>query len=243
MATGMSSIFISGAEGKTTTRNFPNDTFDKTTISELKLQIITTRGIDPDNLRLLYAGQELQSVMHGKEMTFEDYKISNSSTIILYVRMPVGGCLPVRFADVSSEDSFKEVKLTHSGGHGRLTIDRGINFEGTCKYKSCKAKNETVIIQRGFYKESGGICMLNYEITQLKCPMCKHTLDKNEVHGVGVYKAKLEVKSKEEGSNEVVVNIEARDKFLYAGCMDDRDKVDYEYVILKVTRFKGYLFQ
>ena len=242
MAIGMSTIYITGLDGKTHSCYFPSETFEETTISDLKLKIQDKTGYEIHMQRLIYDTKDLESVRDGKEMTFEDYKISNSSNIMFVFRL-IGGWLPLRFADVSSEDSFKEVELSHSGGPGWLTIDRGVNFKGTCKYKSCKAKNETVIIQRGFYKESGGICMLNYEITQLKCPMCKHTLDKNNVHGVGVYKAKLEVKSKEEGNNEVVVNIEARDKFLYAGCMDDGDKVDYEYVILKVTRFKGYLFQ
>ena len=84
--------------------------------------------------------------------------------------------------------------------------------------------------------------MLNYEITLLECPMCKQRLDKKDINGVGVYNAKLEVKSKAREDIEVVVNIEAKDKFLYAGCMDDNDKVDYEYIILIVKRFPWYSF-
>ena len=93
------------------------------------------------------------------------------------------------------------------------------------------------MIQRGFYDSTGGTCMLNYEITQLECPMCKQALNQDEIHGIGLYKAKLEIKSKTRGSKEIVVNIEAKEKFLYAGCMDDRDKVNYEYIILIVKRF------
>ena len=146
------------------------------------------------------------------------------------------GFLPLRFANVSSKDSFKKVDLTSEGPEW-LTVTPGINFEGTCKNRFCKAKNEIVIIQKGFYDSTGGTCVLNYEITQLECPICKQALDKNEINGVGVYEGKLQVKSKTRGSREVVVNIEARDKFLYAGCMDNKDKVDYEYITLIVKRF------
>ena len=143
---------------------------------------------------------------------------------------------PLRFADVSSEASFKDIKLT-SDGPDWLTLAPGINFEGTCRNIFCQAENRTVVIQRGFYDSTGGTCMLNYEITQLECPMCKHRLNKKDINGVGVYEAKLEVKSKASEGREVVVNIEAKDKFLYAGCMDDNDKVDYDYIILIVKRF------
>ena len=82
--------------------------------------------------------------------------------------------------------SFKDIKLT-SDGPDWLTLASGINFEGTCRNIFCQAENRTVVIQRGFYDSTTGICMLNYEITQLECPMCKQTLDKNGVNGVGVY--------------------------------------------------------
>ena len=239
MATGLSNIFISGLEGKTIVCNFPTGTINETTISELKLAVQIKTGFEPDEQRLIFGGLELETIKNGREMTFGDYNISNGSSITNIVRLTGGGgsgFLPLRFADVSSEDSFKDIKLT-SDGPDWLTLAPGINFEGTCRNIFCQAGNRTVMIQRGFYDSTGGMCMLNCEITQLECPMCKQTLDKKDINGVGVFKAKLEVKSKTRGSREVVVNIEARDKYLYAGCMDDRDKVDYEYIVLKVTRF------
>ena len=240
MAIGMSTIFIRGLEGKTHSCYFPRETFEKTTISDLKLEVQKRTGYEIQIQRLIYVSRELASEKKGRESTFGDYGIRDGSNIMLVLRLSGGGFgpgfLPLRFANVSSEDNFKEVKLADSAPDWKIIV-QGINFKGTCRNKSCQAKNKNVIIQRGFYDSTGGTCMLNYEITQLECPMCRQTLDKDEIHGVGVYKAKLQVKSKARGSNEAVVNIEARDKFLYAGCMDERDKVDYEYVILIVTRF------
>ena len=239
MATGMSNIFIVGLEGKTRVCNFPTETFNETTISELKLAVQIKTGFEPDEQRLIFVSKELKTIMNGREMTFRDYGLSDRSTILLVVRLTGGGgpgFIPLRFADVSSEASFKDIKLT-SDGPDWLTLAPGINFEGTCRNIFCQAENRTVVIQRGFYDSTGGTCMLNYEITQLECPMCKHRLNKKDINGVGVYEAKLEVKSKASEGREVVVNIEAKDKFLYAGCMDDNDKVDYDYIILIVKRF------
>ena len=239
MATGMSRIFIQGLEGKTYSLYFPMETLNETTISELKRAVQDRTRVDPDLQSLIYQRQELRTIRDGRKMTFGDYNLRNFDSIVLVVRLPGGGgpsFLRLRFADVSSEDNFKKVDLTTEGPEW-LTVTPGINFEGTCKNRFCKAKNQIVIIQKGFYDSTGGTCMLNSEITQLECPMCKQALDKNEVNGVGVYEAKLEVKSKIEGSSVKVVKIEARDKFLYAGCMDDSDKVTYEYIILIVKRF------
>ena len=240
MATGISRIFITGLDNKAHQCYFPRGTFEKTTISDLKLEVQKKTGYEIQIQRLIYVSRELASERNGRESTFGDYGIRDGSNIMLVLRLSGGGFgsgfLPLRFADVSSEDNFKEVKLANIAPDWKIIV-QGINFKGTCRNKSCKAKNKNVSIQRGFYDSTGGTCMLNYEITQLECPMCKQTLDKDEIHGVGVYEAKLEVKSKARGSIQVVVNIEARDKYLYVGCMDDRDKVDYEYIILIVTRF------
>ena len=241
MATGISTIFITGHDGKTRSCIFPSETFAKTTISDLKLEVEKKMGIEIQMQRLMYVYRELVSERNGREMTLRDYGICDNSCIMVIVRLVGGGgglgsgFSPLRFADLS-EDNFKEEKLADSAPDWRF-IGRGINFKGTCRNISCQAKNEIVCIKRGFYDSTGGTCMLNYEITQLECPMCKQTLDKDEIHGVGVYKAKLQVKYKAIGSTEVVENIEAKDKFLYAGCKNDKDRVDYEYVILKVTRF------
>ena len=238
MAIGMYIIFISGIGGITKCCRFPKESFNETTISELKFEVLKIMKIDIDNQRLMYNCQELYTERNDREMTFGDYGIANESTINLIIRLAGGGgpaFLPFRFADVS-RDNFKVLELDNSAPDWRI-IDQGVNFVRTCKNKSCKAKNDFVYARRGLYEESGGTCMLNYEITQLECPMCGHRLNKNDINGVGVYKARLNIKSKRKGRNEVTVDVEARDKFLYAGCMDDKNKVEYEYVILIVKRF------
>ena len=239
MATRISNIFIQGLRNKTYTCQFPTETFNETTISELKRAVLDKTGIGLGEQRLIYRGKTLETIRDGRKGTFGDYSLRDKSTIMLVMGLTGGagsGFLPLRFADVSSEDSFKEMELI-TGGPEWSGIYPGINFDGTCKNRFCLANNEFVSIPRGFYDSTGGTCMLNYEITKLKCPVCRLTLDKNEVNAVGVFKAKLQVKSKKRGNNEVVVNIKAKGKFLAANCMDDKGKVDYEYVILTVKRF------
>lgn len=130
---------------------------------------------------------------------------------------------------------FKEEKLTSDGPDWR-NIAEGINFQGICRNSSCKANNEFVMIQKGFYDSTDGTCKLNYGVTRLECPACKQTLDKNEVHGIGVYKAKLQVKTKTRGHKEVVVNVDAKDKYLHSQCIDDLVKVNNGYSTLIVER-------
>ena len=247
MSTGTSSIRIL-YQGRTYTCRIPTETFHATTISALQLLLLRQTGVDIGYPDLFYSfgSQRLVAEYNGRKLTFGDYGIRNGDSITVkmdyssqfdhrFIGGECPGFMPLRFADVYSEDSFKEIKLSNSAPDWRI-IAPGINFEGTCKNRFCQAENN-VYIRRGFYDSTGGTCMLNYEITQLECPICKQRLDKKDINGVGVYKAKLEVKSKPSEGREVVVNIEARDKFMYAGCMDDNDKVDYEYILLIVRRF------
>ena len=81
---------------------------------------------------MIFGSKDLETLENGREMTFGDYGLSDGSSIMV-VRLPGGGgpgFIPLRFADVSSEDSFKDIKLT-SDGPDWLTLASGINFEGT----------------------------------------------------------------------------------------------------------------
>ena len=150
MATGMSIIFISGIGGITKCCRFPKETFNETTISELKFEVLKIMKIDIDNQRLMYNCQELYTERNDREMTFGNYGIANESTINLIIRLTGGGggpaFLPFRFADVS-RDNFKVVELANSAPDWRI-IDQGINFKGTCNNKSCKVKNKSVYTKR-----------------------------------------------------------------------------------------------
>ena len=66
--------------------------------------------------------------------------------------------------------------------------------------------------------------------------MCKQSLDKKEVSGVGVYNASLQITSKTYNGSEVVEDIVARNKCLFTECMHRENLLDYEHVFLTVKR-------
>ena len=236
---------IDAGKNRTYTCQFPTEPFDKTTISELQLELERIMGVGVFYQHLIFDHKLIVTEENGREMTLGDYNICDGSSITFVLRSLGGGrtgFMPLRIADVSSEDNFEEITLTRNGPKW-LGIARGINFQGNCRNRFCQAENKLVMIQKGFYTSTRGMCLLNYEITHLKCPICKHTLDKNEVHVVGVYKAKLQIQYKLRGkSDNVALNLEARDSFLCAGCSYDRTRLDFEYVILTVKRFKPHPF-
>ena len=231
-------------QNRTYTCELPTKTFHETTITELQLQLEKTMGVGMFYQHLIFDHKLLETESEGREMTFKDYNVRGGSSITFVLRSLGGGgagFLPVRIADVSSEDNFEEIHLMRNGPKW-LAISRGINFQGNCRNRYCQAENKLVMIQKGFYDSTGGLCMLNHEILHLECPMCKQTLDKREVHVVGVYKAKLQIKCKPRSGSEVIVSISARDKFLCAGCLHDRTRLDFEYIILVVKRFNPFPF-
>ena len=82
MAIASSSIRILGKGGEIHTYQFLHDTFCNTTISQLKLEVQDTMGVDKDS-RLIHGKQELHAVRHGREMTFGDYRILDKGTLRL----------------------------------------------------------------------------------------------------------------------------------------------------------------
>ena len=70
MATGISTIFISGLEGKTYSLYFPMETLNETTISELKRAVQDITRVDPDTQRLLYGTKLLEPIQDGRKRTF-----------------------------------------------------------------------------------------------------------------------------------------------------------------------------
>ena len=135
-----------------------------------------------------------------------------------------------------TKDNFKEEGMDNSAPDWRYVAE-GVNFRGICRNSSCRAGNDVVIIQRGLYNSTGGTCTFTYEITKLECPMCKQLLNKKDVSGVGVYNARLQIKSKTYNGSEVVEDIVARDKSLFARGMERVNLLDYEYIVLTVTGF------
>ena len=230
MASGMATLYIMSLEGKAYSIYFPIATFHQTKISELRDKIRLTIGYGIEFHGLLFRSKRLQS-----DRTFGSYGITDNDTIKL-VEMIVGGdFIPLRFTDITSEDNFKPIEFSHSAPDWRY-VDAGLNFEGTCKTRACVANKKAVLVPKGFYESTGGMCMLNYEITQLECPMCENKLDKGNISGVGIYKCKLEVKAKREHQDEIRFEMESTDKFRFAQSLDEDDKIGYEYITLKVQR-------
>ena len=57
-----------------------------------------------------------------------------------------------------------------------------------------------------------------------------------------MYEAKLQVTSKLRGYEEVVENVVAWNKYLFASCVAGGGEVRYEDIVLKVERFPWYSF-
>ena len=105
---------------------FPSETFHKTTISELQLKVERKLGIAISLYYLLFDYQRLVDEKNGRKLTFGDYEMCDGDSITYCVPQIGGGgpgFLPLRFADLSSEDNFKELKLTR-GGHKWLTLSQ-----------------------------------------------------------------------------------------------------------------------
>ena len=136
-----------------------------------------------------------------------------------------------------SKDNFTEEGVVSGGAPDWRCVVEGVNFRGICKNRYCRAENEHVNIPRGLYDSTRGTCTFTHEITKLECSICKQKLDKKDVSGVGVYNARLQIKSKRRDGSEVVEDILARDKCLFTRGMERENLLDYEYIYLTVTRF------
>lgn len=239
MASVMENIYVVGFEGKSLTIPLTPSEFINLKISELKSIIQAKTGVGVKNQRFLYADKQLESVSSGRIMRLGDYGIKGEAIIVLVPILLGGGggpCfIPLKFADITSEDKFNPIEFSSSAPEWRK-VNSGLNFEGTCKQVGCAAMNRTVIVNKRFYESTGGQCMLNFEISKLECPMCNVKLNKKEVLGVGIYKCKLTVKCKPEDKDEISYDIMSVDKYQYAGCIGKKDKIKYEYIMLLVKK-------
>ena len=73
-------IYISMLDGKVDTHFF-SETFHKFTISDLRSLLRWRFGSVVDDRHLVYDGEELQTEMDGRKMTFGDYSILNYGTV------------------------------------------------------------------------------------------------------------------------------------------------------------------
>ena len=235
MEAKLNNLFVNGIDGKHYTIKLQPANFSATKILELKDIIQKKSGINVGEQRLIYRGPELYEVRDGKYMTFKDYNIQNDSIITLTSVLRGGGFLPLKFADITSKDKFKTKELSEDAPEWRI-ITPGLNFLGICENPFCVACNNDVWVMKGLYESENGYCILNIEITKLKCPMCESALAKKNVFGIGIYQCRVQVESKQEGKDEISYEIVAGDKmeYEYAGCLKEEDKIEYEYIKLIV---------
>ena len=84
----------------------------------------------------------------------------------------------------TKKKKFKKLKLV-SGTITWREVKPGICFVGVCVENDCKARNDIVVINRGF-NEYGFV--LNYVVHHLNCPKCEKEINTKILQGIGLYK-------------------------------------------------------
>ncbi len=148
------------------------------TIADVKDKISFLEEIPPDQLRLFFRGEVLED-----HKRLRDYKIEKESTLHLVLRLRGGG-MPF-----NTFEKPKQAELSDTAPDWRL-ITSGINLEGTCENKECKAYGCLVWIRIGFKTITLNEAPPAYSeddppaYPQFACPMCR---DGVEVKNVGFF--------------------------------------------------------
>ena len=141
------------------------DTVSLDTIEAVKQKVCDQVEIPPDQQRLLFACKQLED---GR--TLADYNVQKESTLHLVLRLRGGGrgVEPPQFVNVANEDGLHRQVLDPKAPDWRVAGE-GLNLEGVCKNRACKAYQEMVVMPQGL-----GVFDLitDCDATSCKCPCC-----------------------------------------------------------------------
>jgi len=152
-------IFVNVFNRKTITIGFDPD--DR--VEDLKAKIHDEERITPFWQRLIFEGKQLED-----GHTLAEYNIQKESTLYLVLRLVGGGCPLSDFVDVDQIHALVTLNFSDSAPDWRYCC-RGINIEGICENRACKAFGRMVIHMHHF----GVFDLMNSEA---KCPICKHPI-------------------------------------------------------------------
>ena len=205
------------------------DVYPEMIIEEFKEMIEFQEGIPVDQQRFTFVGKQLED-----RGTFSDYNIQHEDTIHMALRLRGGGDVAsVTFTDVASEGKFEERQF----GKGPMckTIDRGLNFRGTCRNGSCDACNKIVYVRKGFYLDTNGFCNLSRRMAEMNCPICNKFLEKRDIHGISIYMCTLQIEGRLVGEKSFEFTVKSSgDCFKRALSLNNDNDRQYEYLELTV---------
>uniref|UniRef100_A0A671UZH3 Ubiquitin-like domain-containing protein n=1 Tax=Sparus aurata TaxID=8175 RepID=A0A671UZH3_SPAAU len=132
-------VFVKTLTGKTWTFFFTEEEFKSTTVLQLKTKIREREGIPEDQLRLVFAGQQLED---GRRLS--DYNIEKDPTIHRIIKLRGGAELPGTGDSGMGDKEGNNRKQTlcecqpdkgaHSGLFGRLQIPQCLHHSGLIQH-------------------------------------------------------------------------------------------------------------
>ena len=214
---------------------FLKEDFPQTTVYSLKFQVEFKTKVNMKEQLLTFEGRKLDEMKDCSVMSFEDYGILPGATVVMNNRLIGGEFEPIDFVNINKKKKLKKTKLVVVGDIWRK-VKPGLCFTGVCLNTSCKAKNDIVVVNRGFLEERKGICVVNIVMHQLNCPMCDKEIDTSILQGIGLYKCKATVEAMrktESGKKKHRYEIEAKD-FVFAYSLNEKGRVKYMYIEITV---------